>query len=592
MIRGQGRPYVLMAAAAGLALVLMLGAFFLAVRGRGAATAYALIDEPTLTVLRGQVEVQLPGGFFAQVSGDAVVRGGTKIRTGPDSYALVTYFDGSTTEIEPNTVIELQRLERVGRGQFVSLQQEIGQTWNRVERLIDPASRFEVRTASAVAFVRGTDFRVIVEVTQRTIVQAVAEEIVVEAAGMQVVVPPGFQTTVEPGQPPSPPVPIPPAPFALQIDAVGPASFWLTDNLSRGAGVHPEGGIGNQIPGTTLAGAENRQSMSIPDPAPNYELVLTGQGDGSVTVTVTGFAGGAPVGSRATGLGAVLNAEVSAQINRGGTLTGRFQFEGGRVSGLGLSSGGSPGGVHRRSRSATTAVSTSPDTPTLSPTITLSPTATGTPALTPEPTNTPTSTPAETPRPTQTPPPTTPPTVTPTPIPTEVPAQPTPVPTEVPAQPTTIPTEVPAQPTPEPEQPTPIPVPPASTPTATGFDGFYEGTQRQTCTFTGPGQLPQFPTPPSGVFFITVRGNQIVDHPSYTGLLATIPLDAAGNFSFTEDLSGLGVLGQYSFSGRFFRAAGDVLMEGSSTVALTVTEGGVTLGFRCEGSVSARRGGP
>lgn len=428
------------------AVTLIAAVLFLAVRGRGGPTAYALVDEPTLTVLRGRVEVQVPGAAFSQVTGDTVVRVGTRIRTGPDSNALVTYFDGSTTEIEPNTEIELRRLERTpARGQVVSFQQEIGQTWNRVERLVDPASRFEVTTASAVALVRGTDFRVIVEADGRVIVEVYADAVIVEAAGVTVVVEVGFRTTIEPGLPPTPTEPIATPRFALRIEVVGPATFWATDAVERSAGLHPQGNrVGNQIPGTTLSFGS--QTMNIPDPVASYAVVLTGQGDGEVTLTATGFVNGQARGQ----------ANVSSRTTRAGALNTTVQFDRGNVGVGPLVGGGTPGGLHRDVRAH---VEQAAPTPTRTPT----PTATATGTAAEEPTPTATSTPTAT----NTPVPTSTPTLVPPPTPTEVPADPTPEPTEEPA-PTAEPTSTPTLPPTATETavPTPTPVPPTPEPTS------------------------------------------------------------------------------------------------------------------------------
>lgn len=138
-----------------LVIALVGAALFGATRLSKPAGAYRLVDETTLVVLRGQVQIQRGQSPFESVTADTTVRQGDRIRTGPDAYATLTFFDGSSTTLDPNTEIVVRRLEDLGGGgASISMAQEIGQTWNRVERLVGSSSRFEVTTTAGVAFVR------------------------------------------------------------------------------------------------------------------------------------------------------------------------------------------------------------------------------------------------------------------------------------------------------------------------------------------------------------------------------------------------------------------------------------------------------
>src|SRR5437867_9066988 len=122
----------------GVALLLVLagGGVIFGLGKLRSPTAYALVDESTLSVLRGEVQLQRAGASFVTVTGDVAVRQGDRIRTGPDGYAVVTYFDGSTTTLDPDTDIILRRLDKLANGGAnISFNQEIGRTWNRVEKL-------------------------------------------------------------------------------------------------------------------------------------------------------------------------------------------------------------------------------------------------------------------------------------------------------------------------------------------------------------------------------------------------------------------------------------------------------------------------
>jgi len=117
----------------------------LAVSGLGTAhqlPGYALRNDTVLTVFQGEAIIHRPNGFTIRVvpgaAHDALIYPGDRIETGTGSFAFLTYFDGSTTEIEQNTVLSVRRIDRRPSGAAdVSFAQQQGQTWNRVERLKD-----------------------------------------------------------------------------------------------------------------------------------------------------------------------------------------------------------------------------------------------------------------------------------------------------------------------------------------------------------------------------------------------------------------------------------------------------------------------
>src|SRR5439155_20231189 len=98
-----------------LLVALLGGALFTLTRSRAPA-AFALVDESTLSVLRGDVQLRRAGGDLQTVTGDVPVRVGDRIKTGKDSNAVVTYFDGSTTTLDPETDIIIRRLDKLANG--------------------------------------------------------------------------------------------------------------------------------------------------------------------------------------------------------------------------------------------------------------------------------------------------------------------------------------------------------------------------------------------------------------------------------------------------------------------------------------------
>ncbi len=150
----------------------------------GAPVALALVETTTLSILSGQVQVKPAsagpaGAYVPAVNGQTLVVGDT-VRTLANAHALITYFEGSTTELEPDTEFVIQKLDKdpAGIKTEISGRQVVGSTWSKVVRLLDPSSRFDIETPSAVAVVRGTEFGVQVSPTGETAVSATQGEVV------------------------------------------------------------------------------------------------------------------------------------------------------------------------------------------------------------------------------------------------------------------------------------------------------------------------------------------------------------------------------------------------------------------------------
>src|SRR4051812_8761558 len=83
-----------------------------------ASTQAAPLDQAntaTLTIIAGQAQVQSPGGSgFAPAGDGQTVAVGARVRTGPGSRAVLTFFDGSTATLDPETEISLDRVDPSG----------------------------------------------------------------------------------------------------------------------------------------------------------------------------------------------------------------------------------------------------------------------------------------------------------------------------------------------------------------------------------------------------------------------------------------------------------------------------------------------
>jgi len=168
-------------------------------------------ESTTLTILSiadGTVLVMRPGEAD-WISGEAgmTLDEDYKIKTGGGGHATVTFFEGSTIELEAGTEISLAELAIDGTANHITVEQGLGNTISRVKKLVDPASSYEVETASAVAAVRGTTLGVSVALNGATIVTNIDGLVSVTAQGVEVELNEGERTTVEPGEPPAQPEP-------------------------------------------------------------------------------------------------------------------------------------------------------------------------------------------------------------------------------------------------------------------------------------------------------------------------------------------------------------------------------------------------
>jgi hypothetical protein len=116
----------------------------------------------TLTIFsitQGDVFVMKAGtDEWTEATVEMPLQVGDTIKTGDDSGAEITFFDGSTIELEAGTQIEITSLDNSTDtdAKTITLMQTIGTTVSRVTKLLDPASTYAVETPSGVAAVRGS----------------------------------------------------------------------------------------------------------------------------------------------------------------------------------------------------------------------------------------------------------------------------------------------------------------------------------------------------------------------------------------------------------------------------------------------------
>jgi len=116
----------------------------------------------TLTILsitEGEVYVMKEGTDDWVNAGMGVeLEVGDGVKTGGNSSAEITFFDGSTMELESGTEVKILSLDIVCDTSVstITMQQTLGTTISRVTKLLDPGSSYEVETPTGVAGVRGS----------------------------------------------------------------------------------------------------------------------------------------------------------------------------------------------------------------------------------------------------------------------------------------------------------------------------------------------------------------------------------------------------------------------------------------------------
>ena len=115
----------------------------------------------TLKVLALPVEVEVAQTqtFVTAMDGQMLGQGDV-VRTGPGGLALLTFFDGSETQLGTESTVQIERAEATPAPQ-IALLQTAGVTMNHVVPMA-PGGSFQTDTPAATGLVRGTSYVVVV----------------------------------------------------------------------------------------------------------------------------------------------------------------------------------------------------------------------------------------------------------------------------------------------------------------------------------------------------------------------------------------------------------------------------------------------
>lgn len=152
----------------------------------------------TLEVLSEGVEVKrVNTEQWIPVNIEAIVGVGDQIRTSEKGRARIIFFaDGTETELLANTTYQIDQFSGNEEGFQLSVSVLSGQTIQRLNRLLDTNSSYDVNTPGMELAARGTNFRIRVEADGRSAM--LVDEGLVQA-GTESEVPPGFGIRAEEG---------------------------------------------------------------------------------------------------------------------------------------------------------------------------------------------------------------------------------------------------------------------------------------------------------------------------------------------------------------------------------------------------------
>jgi hypothetical protein len=194
------------------------------------ATSFQSPSEPTVvSTVSGEVVVMKAGtSTWSQLSSGTALEVGDRIRTGPGSNAVITFFEGSTIELAADTEVDVSELGVAGMtgSTSIKLRQQVGKTTSRVKKLVDPASRYEIETPDGAAVVRGSVGDVLVTEGNSTTIMNRQGQWSAIFNGVEIPIPQAYQITFSRGQLTIPvPMPIPPAPVPPPPPVPSEASY-------------------------------------------------------------------------------------------------------------------------------------------------------------------------------------------------------------------------------------------------------------------------------------------------------------------------------------------------------------------------------
>jgi hypothetical protein len=280
-----------------LIVLLLVGAgVYLYLRPTSNATAD---NAATVGVLNVAVDAQKGSADFAPALDGDIVTNGDFVRSSKDGRAVLTFFDGSTLSVDSGALVKVLTLNRLPSGGIeLLLEQTLGRSWAAVAKL-KPDSKFEIKTPSSIAAVRGTAFETNVTqnadgTTSATYKVDDGQILVTANAGGSVTVGAGQQVTINVNQPAPAAATAQPPTTRLVITASAGIEFAIAAPTGATCG---NGRTKQEIFGCFASG--NTAAVREP-PAGHYAVMVTKTAASPTpTLLVEAFRGGTRESSRA-----------------------------------------------------------------------------------------------------------------------------------------------------------------------------------------------------------------------------------------------------------------------------------------------------
>jgi hypothetical protein len=164
------------------------------------------------------------------------VKQGSIIKTGDQGAVEITFEDGDSFFLRPNTTLGIHSAQR--KGSFFNVHRLFLQKGRTLVRAIPSSVRkssFEVSSRNAVAGVRGTEFRASVDAEDVTRMEVLKGLVALEAMNRKVEVQEGEGSLVKKGEPPLKPRPLLPPPPPMNLE---PLYRWMPLRVTWGRVEH------------------------------------------------------------------------------------------------------------------------------------------------------------------------------------------------------------------------------------------------------------------------------------------------------------------------------------------------------------------
>ena len=277
-----GRAGIIASAAAVLAIAALAATLVL---DQGTTTAYA----STVSVFAGGVEQQTDSGWVSITDGDQLAEG-ARLRTDNEGSALLTFLDGTTVGVEPNSELLIE-LAHVVDSRRIRLQQFSGRLWNDVVANTSEGSSYIISTPDTMITAHGTLFETAIN-EDETMVNTIEGLVELEAGSERAFVAPGEVGRAQRHRQLAAVERSASAQQALGISVDAPHAAAIVAPDGKATGVRPDGVTFQQIAGAATSRPNGgSQQLELHEPTPGvYRLLLRriGEGDGEIVLTVGG----------------------------------------------------------------------------------------------------------------------------------------------------------------------------------------------------------------------------------------------------------------------------------------------------------------